>query len=134
MGIFPLPSLGAFVSISDAGTLKVCENGKGQVINQTSPSKLNGGKEIALKAMINLVSRNLLAVADALGNIYLMDTTTTELEIVKVLSIETGAQIRGLACNIHENFIVAGSSDGAITVFDLLTPGKEKNAKILVSF
>ena len=134
MGIFPMPSSGAFVSISDAGTLKVCENDKGQVINQTSPSKLNGGKEIALKAMINLVSRNLLAVADALGNIYLMDTTTTELEIVKVLSIETGAQIRGLACNIHENFIVAGSSDGAITVFDLLTPGKEKNAKILVSF
>ncbi len=64
-----------------------------------------------LKAMINLTSRNLLAVADALGNIYLMDTTSTDLEIVRVLSIETGAQIRGLACNIHENFIVAGSSD-----------------------
>lgn len=35
---------------------------------------------------------------------------------------------------MHENYIVAGSSDGAITVFDLLTPGKEKSAKILVSF
>lgn len=46
---------------------------------------------MALKAMINLTSRNLLAVADALGNIYLMDTSTTDLEIVKVLSIETGA-------------------------------------------
>jgi WD40 repeat protein len=91
MGIFTMPGSGAFVSISDAGTLKVCENGKGQVINQVSPSKLNGGKEMALKAMINLTSRNLLAVADALGNIYLMDTSTTDLEIVKVLSIETGA-------------------------------------------
>jgi len=44
-----------------------------------------------LKAMINLVSRNLIAVADTVGNIYLMDTTSTELEIVKVLTIETGA-------------------------------------------
>lgn len=84
--------------------------------------------------MISLPSRNLFAVADSLGNIYLLDSTSTELDVVKVLSNETGAQIRGLACNVHENYIVAGSSDGAITVFDLLTPGKEKNAKILVSF
>lgn len=99
------------------------------------PTKMkDGGKEAALKAMISLPSRNLIAVADALGNIFLIDTRTTTMEIVKTLTTETQAQIRGLATNIHENFIVAGSSDGSITIFDLLTPGKEKNGKILVSF
>lgn len=134
MGIHSMPETGTFVSISDAGSIKVCENAKGTVVKEMTLSKLNGGKDAALKAMVSLPSRNLIAVADALGNIYLLDTRTTDLELIKVLSTETGAQIRGLACNVHENFIVAGSSDGAITVFDLLTPGKEKNGKILVSF
>jgi hypothetical protein len=39
--------------------------------------------------MINLPSRNLIAVADAIGSIYLMDTTNSDLNCVKVLSNET---------------------------------------------
>lgn len=134
MGILQHPSFGGFVSISDAGTMKVCEMAKGTSVHQVNLSKHTGGKEMALKAMIHLESRNIIAVADSLGNIHLHDTKTTELDVVKTLTIETGQQIRGLACNSHQNFIVAGSSDGAITVFDLLTPGKERNAKLLVSF
>lgn len=86
-----MPQTGSFVSISDAGSLKVCESAKGTAIKEKMLSKLNGGKESALKAMINLPSRNLIAVADAIGNIFLLDTRTTDLELIKVLSTETGA-------------------------------------------
>jgi WD40 repeat protein len=91
MGILPLARHGAFVSISDAGSMKVCENDRGQVINDIRLSNINGGKEMPLKAMIELKSRNLIAVADASGNIYLMDDSKTDLDIVKVLSNETSA-------------------------------------------
>lgn len=86
-----MPKSGAFVSISDAGTMKVCESSKGQIITEKALTKLNFGKDGALKAMINLPSRNMFAVADSLGNIYLLDSTSTELDVVKVLSNETGA-------------------------------------------
>jgi hypothetical protein len=71
--------------------MKVCESSKGQVITDKSLAKLNFGKDGALKAMINLPSRNMFAVADSIGNIYLLDSTSAELEVVKILSNETGA-------------------------------------------
>lgn len=71
--------------------MKVCESSKGQVIIDKSLAKLNFGKDGALKALINLPSRNMFAVADSIGNIYLLDSTSAELEVVKILSNETGA-------------------------------------------
>lgn len=114
--------------------MKVCESNKGAVVQSVKLNKVQCGKDTSLKAMINLESRNVIAVADGLGNIHLHDSSTLELDVIKTLTIETGAQIRGLATNSFENFIVAGSSDGAITVFDLLTKGKERNAKRMISF
>lgn len=53
------------------------------------PTRMKDGKEQALKFMINLPTRNLIAVADAIGNIFLIDTRTNEMDIVKTLTTET---------------------------------------------
>lgn len=50
------------------------------------------------------------------------------------MNVETGSQIRGLAKSAAENYIVAGCTDGLITVFDLGQTGKERLTKELVSF
>jgi WD40 repeat protein len=133
MGIYSQPDTGSFISISDAGTLKVCENHKGSVVQEISPNKAGAGLN-ALKAMVVLPSRSLVAVSDNGGNLYVYDTSSIELELVKTLTVETGSEIRGLSTNVHENYLVAGCTDGTISVFDLLTAGKEKQAKLLVSF
>jgi len=39
MGILPLPKLGSFVSISDAGTCKLCENNNGEMVSGFTTSK-----------------------------------------------------------------------------------------------
>ena len=92
MGILPLIATGSFFSISDAGTLKVCDTHKGHVINESMPTKQHtGGKEAPLKAMIPIPSRNIAAIADSAGNVFLVDTRSNELEVIKVLRTETGA-------------------------------------------
>ena len=48
--------------------------------------------------------------------------------------MQTGQEVRGLAKSASENYIIAGSSDGSITVYEMNVPGKERLAKEYVSF
>ena len=50
------------------------------------------------------------------------------------MKVQTGQEVRGVGKSQSENYLVAGSSDGSITVFEMNVPGKEKLAKEYVSF
>ena len=76
----------------------------------------------------------MIAVCDSLGQIYIYNREGSPLELLTTLKVETGQQVRGIARSSNENYLIAGSSDGSITVFEMNQPGKERLAKEYVSF
>lgn len=59
--------------------------------------------------------------------------TGSPLEHVVSLSVDSKSEIKGIALNSSESYIVAGCADGSINVFDLGANGRERLAKPLVT-
>ena len=66
MGITSSAESGTFISISDAGTLKVTENHSGQTVAEINPSG-TGTKPQALKEMVVFEQRKVFAVCNSNG-------------------------------------------------------------------
>ena len=129
MGFSTNVEAGNFISISDAGTLKITETHSGSSVGEIQPQA-----GAALKQLIELKSRNCIAISCSKGKVHIFNKAGSPLKKEKTLEIDTKTEIRGLAVSSAENFLVAGCKDGLITVYDLGQPGKERLVKELVSF
>lgn len=59
--------------------------------------------------------------------------TGSPLEHIVSLTVDSKSEIKGIALNQSESFLVAGCADGTINIFDLGANGRERLAKPLVT-
>ena len=74
-----------------------------------------------------------MGISDAKGNLHLYVKNGSPLEHVVSLSVDSKSEIKGIALNSGESYIVAGCADGSINIFDLGANGRERLAKPLVT-
>ena len=80
MGITSNPSTGSFISISDAGTLKVTETHSGTTVAEINPSGDIKNK-YALKEMVDFSMRKVIAICDAHGQIFIYNKEGSPIEL-----------------------------------------------------
>ena len=72
MGIATSSDAGNFASISDAGTLKIIETHSGTIVSEMYPVQ---GQTHALKQLVDMKSRNCLAICDSKGQLHIYSKT-----------------------------------------------------------
>ena len=75
MGIATSTDAGNFASISDAGTLKIIETHTGTVVSEMTP-----GQTSALKHLVDLKTRNCMAICDAKGQLHIYNKAGSPIE------------------------------------------------------
>ena len=77
MGIASSTDAGNFISISDAGTLKIIETHTGTVVSEMYPI---AGQTNALKQLVDFKTRNCVAICDSKGQIHIYNKGVSPIE------------------------------------------------------
>lgn len=72
-------------------------------------------------------------MSDSKGNLHLYTKAGAPPEPIASIQVESKSEIKGLAMSPSEYYVIAGSFDGTITVFDLMAAGKERLIKPMLS-
>ena len=77
MGITTSTDAGNFTSISDAGTIKIIETHSGTIVSEMYPV---AGQTHALKQLVDLKTRNCIAICDAKGQLHIYNKSKSPIE------------------------------------------------------
>lgn len=94
--------------------------------------------QIGLTPLTNLVydkEYKRMFITNKSGQIFIYDASSTPVQQLNVLNMNTKCTIRGFHYDSIKNFIIgSGYDDGELAMFEIEKPGKEKYAKQIASF